>query len=316
MATLQKVMRRRPIAKKTHFLRIPFATAMSTPQLIDLRTRLMQDPIAAAIPRPAWSEPDEIQWTIECLSLETPSRLHRAIQLLQGLDINRIADEIAISPDRALVSEEAATLDGHAAHDSRTMNETLRPSEAPSISLWGLCTKSEHDLSATKDVRAHIRESRPFLKQFTSRISRIFREEDLVAVGREQGPKHLDTIFLDTKYLLTDVINQKPSMKGRGFYRKPYFDLSDLRPENTDLPWTTEFPLERLCISELGLKDCIRKGKVVRTCYRDIASVPLPGSDPTGAPTENPGDSYIKAAKSFKKNAPICPMIIPSRPVM
>lgn len=71
----------------THFLRIPFATAKSTPQLLHSLQRVAEDPIAAALPRLAWLTPDELFFSIGSLSLKTTSRRRTAIRLLN--DVSR-----------------------------------------------------------------------------------------------------------------------------------------------------------------------------------------------------------------------------------
>lgn len=60
--------------------------------------------------------------------------------------------------------------------------------------------------------------------------------------------------------------------------------------------------------------DVARNGKVVRMGYHDIASVPLPGSVSSGALDKDSNDTYIKAAKTIKKNHYVCPLVIPSSP--
>ena len=66
----------------THILRIPFATAKSTPQLLRSIERVAQDPIASALPRLAWNSPDEVHLVTKSLSLKTPSCIKAATRLL------------------------------------------------------------------------------------------------------------------------------------------------------------------------------------------------------------------------------------------
>ena len=69
----------------THFLRIPFATVKSTPQLLRSVERVAQDPIASALPRLAWNTPDEVQLLTGFLSLKTPSCIDTATRLLNDV---------------------------------------------------------------------------------------------------------------------------------------------------------------------------------------------------------------------------------------
>ncbi len=63
----------------THFLRIPYATAESTPQIVNAVERLAQDPITAALPRQAWLQPGRFHLGFSSLSLGTPDRVKAAI---------------------------------------------------------------------------------------------------------------------------------------------------------------------------------------------------------------------------------------------
>jgi hypothetical protein len=77
----------------THFLRVPFATSISTPLLQKSILEIALDPIAAALPQIAWNNPSQVHFTITALSLKKPDRVNAAAQLLQGLDMNQIADQ-------------------------------------------------------------------------------------------------------------------------------------------------------------------------------------------------------------------------------
>ena len=68
----------------THFLRIPFATTKSTPQLLKSLDQIARDPLAAELPRAAWSAPDQVHYTFAQLSLKTPARIAAASQLLRS----------------------------------------------------------------------------------------------------------------------------------------------------------------------------------------------------------------------------------------
>ena len=91
------------------------------------------------------------------------------------------------------------------------------------------------------------------------------------------------------------------------------------RSKYKDFEWTTEFPLERLCISELGLKAFRKDGELVRTGYRDIASVPFPGV-PARVVDElamrRSNEEHEKAYKTKKQSLPTCPLLIPSTPTL
>jgi len=238
------------------------------------------------------------------LSLSKPGRLDRAIRLLRELNMERIARAIAATSDPDVVTKSV-----------RQSTEIVKPAQAPIISLQGLGLgpSDERFLRNAKELSCHIRENRPFLEQFKLIVSKIFQDAELIQVS-SPITRRLILKLMNTAYLRTDIPNEKPTLKGRNAFLEPSFDASDLISKYRDFTWTTDFPLERLCISELGLKDFVRNGEVVRMGSRDIASVALPGSMSGGAPDEVPNDTYKKAAKTIKKTHPVCPLVIPSSP--
>ncbi len=115
---------------------------------------------------------------------------------------------------------------------------------------------------------------------------------------------------MDCSYLHTDELNTRPELEGRGRYRSPRFDASDVHLQYANFPFTNDFPLETLCISEVGLKDVYVKGEKISTGYRDIASVPFPGV----VLAEHVEKVYVKAARTTKKDQPHVLRLIPSMP--
>lgn len=189
----------------THFLRIPFATPKSTPQLLQSLGQVSQDPIAAALPRAAWNTLDELPYLVGALSLLKPGRLDRAIQLLRELNMDSIARAIATTSGTDVVKQPTCR-----------STETVHPVQAPIISLQGLGLTPAHDhlLRKAKEMICDIRESRPFLEQFKLIVSKIFQDADLIRVA---GPaaRTLSLKLMNTRYLRTQVPNEKPTLKGK-----------------------------------------------------------------------------------------------------
>jgi len=287
----------------THFLRIPIATPESTPQLLQSLGHVAQDPIAAALPRAAWRTPDELHYHVAPLSLLEPGRLDRAIRLLRGLNMNRISKAIAAASGTNVVNEPAGR-----------STEMVHSVQAPITSLQGLGLppNGKNCLRKTKEMVCNIRERRPFLKQFKSIVFKIFQDADLIQISGSTSTT--TTSVMATKYLRTDVPNDKSTLRWKEAVLEPYFDASDLISKYNDFRWTTDFSLEQLCISELELKDFVRNGEVVRMGYHDVASVPLPGSVSCGALDQDINSTYRKAAKTIKETHPVCPLVIPSSP--
>lgn len=140
----------------THFLRIPFATSISTPLLQKSIQQVARDPIAAALPQTAWSYPTQVHFTIILLSLKTPDPVNAAVQLLQKLNMAQIADHIANS-----------TLTSRCVHPAAQViptkdEEVLASGQAPVVALQGLqeLQQMAHYPHATKGFRCHVKEHR------------------------------------------------------------------------------------------------------------------------------------------------------------
>lgn len=173
--------------------------------------------------------------------------------------------------------------------------------QIPRVSLYGLDENvaRPRSLEGTGYLACGIRESHPFLKNFRSLVNTIFYSNGLMPILPREDSSLLVRI-LNLNYYRTEIVNEKITLRGKGFVRSPKFNAADLYQQYKDFTWTTEFSLERLCISELGLKDFRRDGKLVRTGHRDIACVPLPGvSEDTIATVaaQQSTEDYAKAEK-------------------
>lgn len=188
--------------------------------------------------------------------------------------------------------------------------------QTPTISLHGIDEARARlgSPEGTKSLNCNIRESRPFLTEFCAKFHSVFLAEGFIPAITPQS-RPLRTYIMSTKYLHTDVLNEKPTLKGRGYLRSPGFDASVIYQKYKDIEWADEFPLERLCISEPSLKDFCKDGEFVRTGYRDIACVPFPGVPArivAEIATQRSNETYEKAHKTISRKLPKCPILIPS----
>lgn len=190
--------------------------------------------------------------------------------------------------------------------------------QIPRVSLYGLDENAARPASSKGTLRlaCGIREPYPFLTNFHSLVNTTFQSNGPMPSFRRSGGQ-LSVRIMDLRYSKTDIAHEKITLRGKGYVVSPKFDASDLYQKYKDFSWTTEFPLERLCISEPGIKDFRKNGKLVRTGYRDIASVPLPGvSEDTVADiaAKQSMEQSEKAYKTHSRNFPVCPLVIPSTP--
>ncbi|KAL8644726.1 MAG: hypothetical protein Q9226_007619 [Calogaya cf. arnoldii] len=282
----------------THFLRIPYATRQSRPQLFESLTRIAQDPLAVQLPTEAWHHPEQLQLEVGLLRLDSPKREAEACQLLQ--EIGDQYRPLGLVPIPRLAN-------------SNNVTEESSQHLPPVVALHGLVEKPR-PLYPKKALNlvCNVNEPQPFLIDFASRISDIFIARDFMPAIKHR-PDSLRMPLMRTNRLKSDVrkFSIKPSPKRFGFYEIPSFDASDLHTEYKDYPWTTEFPLEMMCISEFHLRNVWKNGEFVRTAWKDIASVPLPGVSQDVVSAKDPDEYYINKWYSKKSQTSLR---IPSTP--
>ena len=71
----------------THFLRIPFATKRSRPQLFQSLKRVAHDPTASILPQECWKLPEQLHFAIGILRLDSARRVQEACQLLRDISV-------------------------------------------------------------------------------------------------------------------------------------------------------------------------------------------------------------------------------------
>lgn len=71
----------------THFLRIPFATKRSRPQLFQSLKRVAHDPTALTLPQECWKHPEQLNFVIGILRLDSARRVQEACQLLRDISV-------------------------------------------------------------------------------------------------------------------------------------------------------------------------------------------------------------------------------------
>lgn len=292
------------VARKsvTHFLRTPLATSKSLPQLLKTLEQIAQDPTTRALPRAAWHSPHQLHVTIASLHLETPSKIEAAIQLLRSLNLSQIAKCVHASsvdnpPTQMNVSEPYN-------HDRRGSIKS------PVVALHGLVASKKWQNHPTFSLRCQVTEPKPFLPQFRVLLEHIFARAGLISYAPDTRSRPTACKIMDTSYLRSEKLKDRLGLKGWGYYQIPLFDASDVHLQYTNYPFTNDFPLEKLCISELGLKDVYVEGQKISTGYRDIACVPFPDM----VLAESADEVYVKAAKTIKKDQSFMSPLIPSMP--
>ncbi|KAI4231737.1 MAG: hypothetical protein LQ352_008388, partial [Teloschistes flavicans] len=287
MSTWKATSTNVPKLKKTHFLRIPLATAISTPQLQKSLQQVAADRLAVKRPHIAWSSPEEMSLVLGSLVLDTPARVRKAERVLHSIDMTGLvnhcmADLSSLPQSPTKVNPEDP--------------ERLPPVQVPVVSLHGL-SSNDRMLKRATSLKAIVQEPRPFLSEFRRRVCDRFVAERLMA--RDELKPFRPKARLMARLMSTNGRRTENLRKigKRGWLPQPVMDASGIFPKYKDFPWTADFPLERLCISEKELKDVTRDGEIMWTGYRDIASICFPAFHEDQVATEQEGDVYTAAAQ-------------------
>ncbi|KAL8667293.1 MAG: hypothetical protein Q9202_000866 [Teloschistes flavicans] len=276
-----------PKLRKTHFLRIPLATAISTPQLQKSLQQVAADRLVLRRPHIAWSSPEQVSLVLGSLVLGTKARVRKAERVLHSIDMTGLvnhcmADLSSLPQSPTKVNPEDP--------------ERLPPVQAPVVSLHGL-SSSDKTLKRATLLKAFVQEPRSFLAEFRHRVCDRFVAERLMA--RDELKPLRPKAKLMARLMSTNGhrIERLRTTGKRSWLPQPVMDASGIFPKYKDFPWTGDFPLERLCISEKELKDVTRDGEPMWTGYRDIASIYFPAFHEDQVATEQEGDVYTAAAQ-------------------
>lgn len=282
----------------THFLRIPYATAISRPQLHASLDQIARDAMAAALPRETWLHPEQLHYTMGHLRLDTPKRIEEACQLLHDISQEYRNNTATYYKTKYL-----------------NKNPNIQHSRrSPFIALHGLHEQpSQPDYpKAAMSLQCNVKESFRFLQGFCAPVMNVFIAKGFIPALQPKADL-LQSCLMRTSNAKSNVpLSKEAAARALGRkYLSPVFDASDLHRKYKDFPWTSEFPLERMCISEYVLRDVWKGPNFVRTAYRDIASVPLPGVSPTRLAPDDPDEYFVRRKYD---QTPRVPRFIPSMP--
>ena len=274
----------------THALRIPLATRTSRPQLESSLRRVMSDPTTSDI-HPAAIRPPDMQYLqIGTLSLETSEAKAKALTVLEELELDRMLLQCMQSRSPGIGKN----------HPQPHMLTSWKPLR---VSLSGLVHLDI--LHSCTRLYVPIVDHTGLLSDFTQAIRTQLLSAGLMVVDRRQkvplepGPPPLQTRIIHNRRLQTRIVNENPSLlsrlpDGQVVYRLATFDLREFYNKFKDVMWAANFPLERLCLSELNSCDIVKDGILIGRGCREMASVPLPGVQRLGTEPELQGVEYVQ----------------------
>lgn len=243
----------------THFLCIPLATKLSRPQLASSLRTLASDPCAAHVPKQAFRWLDSIHIGLGALGLYTPAAVDAAVDLVR---------EALLRHHTICHSIGCQQIPKHPLMVSMT---GLRPFASPSeltTSTLSLCaTVAEPTgrlLNLCNDLYYRLLEQG------------LWREWKFRPGLVERFPL---SVIADTRRIPSDKLMDDPTLAGLGrqVFQYRTLDATEIYRRYEHYNFTSQFPLERFSIREMGMKHQIKHGLLVNQGYGEIASIPLPG---------------------------------------
>lgn len=269
--------------KITHALRIPLATAKSSPQLQRSLDKIRRDDLTRALPNPAWSQVGSLCLHIGSLSLPNQSRLTTAQGTLKNFDV-------------------ASSLGDRA----QPLSVTLRGLHSGLVGEQRELTNRLYaNVAFTDDTGL------ASLRRLTADLRAAFGAEGLLVTKNYKDPSELSMRLMSTMYLKSDEPKRKPTSSSYNFLRSPLFDARDTYAAYKDTAWAEDFALERICISVSSLADMTKRGTVIGQGYQHVFCIPFPGFETTSN-LEDPDIEYVPAPKISIANKIRTPLVIPS----
>ena len=276
-------------SRMTHRIRIPVVSQRSRLQLQTSLNILRDDEITSALPHAAWTSLGCLSITVGELCLPSPKEIAAASNLLQSL--------------------------------GNTFTEKDKDLEPLFVTLRGLHSGGKYH----EEQRAHTNRlywsvtGSAALNRLTSNVRAAFRRCDLLVRQFGQTMQDFDNSLerpptlkiMNTRSLTSDEPNNKPTLASYKLTRVPVFDSTELYAKYGDTVWAENIPLEKLCISTLGMKDLVKEGSIIDHGYEDVCTVLLPGA-PRCALDVDADIEYIRAAESYLENRIVTPLVIPS----
>ena len=276
-------------SKMSHNIRIPLVSQRSRLQLQTALNRLRDDQITRALPHTAWRSLDCLSISLGELRLRSPKEIAAASSLLRKIGTTFREENKESEP--LCVTLRGLSSGGVSGQEQRAHTSRLYWSHSDSAALGRL----------RRNVRAAFK-SRSFLVQDMRPTEQVFDE----SFGRVSTIK-----IMSTHSLTSDEPNRKPTLARLNLKRIPVFDATDLYAQYGDTVWAENIPLEKLCLTDLFLKDLVKEDIIIGQGYADVSSVLLPGV-PESALEVDPDIEYVRAAKSYLQNRIVTPLVIPS----
>ena len=236
----------------------------------------MSDPAARSIPVDAWRNVDQLSIIMGTVKLRSAEDKETACKLLQQMN-----------HDPKLISNITRTQ--NRSRDSATLLESPKPDSMArnivrTVSLHGLesAVNQKAEPVAIAALYGRVKGNGRFILNLSHILNDTFAKFKTNRVvsktNREVKFGVMTTHLLRPKAIRT--LGKHPIPK------EPDLDVASLCDRYKDFIWAKDVPLEKICLSDVGLKDVWSQGRIVaHAVYRDIASVALPGAHSISLPS-------------------------------
>ena len=277
----------------THLLRIPLATKISRPILSKSLAAVMAERAAAQIPFDAWRSVDQLSIPLGTMKLRSTEDIFDAKSLLAQMDISGLVKilrrELRAKRESAIASNQASDRISGEAMPTPSLEEQ---SISLQVSLRGLKPSSRHEhMLAVTGLVGQIEGNEKALAHLRRQLSLLFAKYKSKQAMTRSKSENLTVGIMSSYQLQTKTHVSKELDRSLRL-----FDVRQLCDENQDIVWAKNVCLEKICLSEIALKDFYENGQVIaRAAYRDLASIALPGAPTPDFLIKQPQQSYSPA---------------------
>lgn len=291
--------RRPPKPPLTHFICIPLVYSITRPALEKSLTTFRNAARELDIPESAVRPVGSLHLTVGVMSLQTPGRIEKALEMLQTVDIRSMRQsENETSAASTIDPKQETSID--TVGPIKVSLESLHSMHAPqktSILFTAPVDTSGSLLNLCSNLRTHFTEAglmvaddRP-MKLHATVLNTIYTKHG----GRRRPPMSGRVKDQANGIEVGEPVESAPQAResdarggedpgqaGRRHKARAnlQIDATSLLEHFNDHAWTGNFELERIALCKMGAKKILdAAGKVIDEAYEEVGSAPLPTSD-------------------------------------
>lgn len=264
--TMAKALPKRP--PLTHFLCIPLVTAASRVELSASLASFRREVVSAnekcfRVPDGAVRPLGTLHLTLGVMSLQEEGKLEEAVELLKGLRMSEILDEV-----RKEEAERAKAAAGLVGLDPQVGKEVADEVAEGSLSVALRGLRSMQKSSQATTLYAPPVDPRNHLRPFCERLRAQFLDAGLIV--NDKRPLLLHATVVNTIYV------KEKGPKGKGRRKALTLDAENLLDRYENFVWLEKFVIDSVAICKMGAKTAVGEdGEEIGAAYEVVAEVEI-----------------------------------------